>query len=158
MTRLDGKNIHEWKAAYSELVTKFVEYANHQSGCRPDYEHQHKHNFRIDNRMVCDAQPCTCGLTFFMEAIFPTIKYTVPCDLRDEKVVPFKILGIPVHVDDSLPPDTIEVRSDASTVRVLMPQANDGACMFPTSQRCAEWRNMTFGDRWEACRLKHLEG
>lgn len=76
---LDGKTIYEWRAACREIASKFVEFADHSPDCAKQL---HRHDIpqrRIDERIVCDSAPCTCGLLSVLATFMPTIDYTLPC-------------------------------------------------------------------------------
>lgn len=76
---LQGKNIQQWKAAHAELAKSFVWYAEHQAECKSQANHTHIHNLRVDSRITCDRQPCTCGLAQILESIMEVVPYIVPC-------------------------------------------------------------------------------
>jgi hypothetical protein len=78
MTRLDGRNLFEWKAEYNELAARFIEYADHTAACYTA-RGGHKHHPLSDDRIVCHMAPCTCGLLIILSVLNPTITYGMHC-------------------------------------------------------------------------------
>lgn len=148
---LDGKNLYQWRTEYNELATQFVRYAEHNSGCRPGYEFRHKHNTPIDNRIVCDEQPCNCGLVDKLHALMPTIEYTIPCPDKP-RLTDLKVYGLPVYEDDSMPPDTIRIVSEPD--RSQQEVSSMGWCVWRDASKCAERMNSA-GFGYKPCKQKH---
>jgi hypothetical protein len=116
MTRLDGRNLFEWKAEYNELAARFIEYADHTHTCY-DARGGHKHYPLSDDRIVCHMAPCTCGLLIILSLLNPTITYGIHCPdvptpiptrpVLNQDGTPLHVYGTPVVESDDVPDNVI---------------------------------------------------
>ncbi len=77
---LDGRTIFEWRAEYADMVTQFINYADHQPHCIvARAEHWHARLAGWDKRTICHASPCTCGVLIILIILAPEQKWIRPC-------------------------------------------------------------------------------
>lgn len=91
MSTLEGKSIFEWRNEYAELAASFCQYADHTDACYAAMG-VHRHRMPVDDRVVCEAAPCTCGLLVILSVLNPTITYGVSCP--DAPSPPRKVLRL----------------------------------------------------------------
>lgn len=119
---IEGRNLFQWRRAHIELVGHFLQYADHEPMCSNKL---HKHDIpqrHIDERIVCDAAPCTCGLVKVLEPLEEPRKYTLPCPdankpplkivtKDDVTVPPHTLWGIPVFRSSDVPPGRVRINN-----------------------------------------------
>jgi hypothetical protein len=79
------ENKPDWQAIAGTLANHFVEYAEHQGSCRVAAVHDHtgiSSVFAKDRRMVCELEPCTCGLVEKLQELM-SFSYMVPCPISE---------------------------------------------------------------------------